>query len=52
MRSHAAKHTHMLNFEYEDDMKMKNKYLMAISRTLSTETISRGPHGNLMRLSY
>jgi hypothetical protein len=37
---------HMLNFEYEDDIKMKIKNLASISRTLylTTETISRPPN--------
>jgi hypothetical protein len=36
---------HMLNFTYEDDIKIKNKHVAGISRTfyLSTETISRPP---------
>jgi hypothetical protein len=36
---------HMLNFTYEDDIKIKNKHVAEISRTfyLSTETISRPP---------
>jgi hypothetical protein len=35
----------MLNFTYEDDIKIKNKHVEGISRTfyLSTETISRPP---------
>jgi hypothetical protein len=35
---------HMLNFTYENDIKIKNKHVAGISRTffyLSTETISR-----------
>jgi hypothetical protein len=37
-----AKHT-VLNFTYEDNIKIKNKYVAGISRTfyLATETISR-----------
>jgi hypothetical protein len=36
---------HMLNFTYEDDIKIKNKHVTGISRNfyLSTETISRPP---------
>jgi hypothetical protein len=36
---------HLLNFEYENAIKLKNKWLAAISRTLnlSTDTISRPP---------
>jgi hypothetical protein len=36
---------HMLNFTYEDDIKIKNKHVAGISRTfyLVTETISRLP---------
>jgi hypothetical protein len=35
----------MLNFTYEDNIKIKNKHAAGISRTfyLSTETISRPP---------
>jgi hypothetical protein len=35
----------MLNFTYEDDIKIKNKHAVGISRTfyLSIETISRPP---------
>jgi hypothetical protein len=37
--------THMLNFTYEDDVKIKNKHVPGVSRTyyLSIETISRPP---------
>jgi hypothetical protein len=36
---------HMLNFTYEDDIKIKNKHVVGISKTfyLSIETISRPP---------
>jgi hypothetical protein len=35
----------MLNFTYEDDVKIKNKHVAGVSRTyyLSIETISRPP---------
>jgi hypothetical protein len=35
----------MLNFKYEDDIKIKNKHVPGMSRTfyLSKETISRPP---------
>jgi hypothetical protein len=36
---------YILNFTYEDDLKIKNKHVAGVSRTfyLSTETISRPP---------
>jgi hypothetical protein len=46
----------MLNFTYEEDVKIKNKHVAGISRTfyLSIETIRRPSGGlpNLVRLSF
>jgi hypothetical protein len=44
-KKNDAGEAYMLNFTYEDDIKIKNKYVAGISRTfyLSTETFSRPP---------
>jgi hypothetical protein len=44
-RKSDAGEAYMLNFSYEDDIKIKNKHVVGVSRTfyLSTETISRPP---------
>jgi hypothetical protein len=41
-------YTYMLNFVYEDDIKIRNKYFPAISRILylSKKTISRPPQSH------
>jgi hypothetical protein len=41
----VEKSSHMLNFTYEDDLKLKKKHVAGVSRTfyLSTEAISRPP---------
>jgi hypothetical protein len=44
----CRKYTHMLNFVYEDGIKIRNKYFPAISRILylSKKTISRPPQSH------
>jgi hypothetical protein len=45
MKKRYRRSIHMLNFTYEDDIKIKNKHVAGVSRTynLSIETISRPP---------